>query len=180
MSITTRTAWLNATPAQNPRGRRAQSRRGFTLIEIMVAVAIIAVLAAIGLAVGVSVKRNASMNSTKATLNTLQGLMSRFLVDHSDGPPPKGLSGETAWVQALSAFSSKDMESLPSSGSGASKKILDGWGNPIAYVPMNWDPQGRAISSLINGKPGLFYSYGPDGIADNDDDVHGPSVAPQR
>ena len=145
----------------------------------MVAVGIIVVLAAIGLAVGVGVKRKASMDSTKATLNTLQGIMSRFLVDHSDGQPPNGLFGETAWVPALTAFSPKDIESLPSSGSGATKKILDGWGNPITYIPMNWDPQHHGIGSLIN-KPGLFESYGPDGIADTPDDVFSPGVAPQR
>jgi prepilin-type N-terminal cleavage/methylation domain-containing protein len=153
--------------------RPGLARGGFTLIEIMVVIAIIIVLVGISVAVGVQVKANAARNSTNATLSSLQGIMSDFLKDH-----PDVAFGETAWVQAISAINSKSIERMPSTGSGLTKRILDGWGNPIRYVPANYDPVKKGVGSLIN-KPGFFQSYGPDGMADTNDDMFSPPIAPQ-
>jgi prepilin-type N-terminal cleavage/methylation domain-containing protein len=153
--------------------RLRAARGGFTLIEIMVVVAIIIILVAISVAVGVQVKRNAARNSTNATLTALQGVMGDYLKDH-----PDLAYGDTAWVQNITAYSPHSIDSLPFSGSGATRKILDGWGNSIRYVPSNFDPAKHSISSLKKNAA-FFQSNGPDGLPDTDDDMFSPPIAPQ-
>ena len=159
--------------AESQAKRRRAAMGGFTLIEIMVVVAIIIILVGISVAVGVQVKRNAARSSTNATLSALQGAMGDYLKDH-----PDVAYGDTVWVQAITAVSPHSIESLSFSGNGATRKILDGWGNPIRYVPSNFDPAKHSVSSLKKNAA-FFQSNGPDGLPDTDDDMFSPPIAPQ-
>jgi general secretion pathway protein G len=123
---------------KNDMRKNRPAARGFTLIEVLVVVSIIVILAAIGLAVGVQVKRTASERATKATLEVLDQAMMTYLKDNKD---PGG-----AWLTALQAAGL-----MPTSVKIASGTVNDGYGNPILY------------EHPANQPNGFFHSYGPDG-----------------
>jgi prepilin-type N-terminal cleavage/methylation domain-containing protein len=127
-----------------------EARRGFTLIEVLVVVSIIVILAAIGLAVGLQVKRSAADHATKETLDALDGAMILFLKEH---PEPT----DATWLNALQASNM-----LPGSIKSSGGPVLDGYGNAIHYEPSN--PPAKPT--------GFFHSYGIDGTANTDDDVY--------
>jgi prepilin-type N-terminal cleavage/methylation domain-containing protein len=129
---------------------RRRAGRGFTMIEIMIVVGIIVILASIGLAVGLQVKRSSADQSTKATLKTLDMVMSGYLKDH---PEPSVIDDDKEWVKKLQAAGN-----LPTSlkFSDDKQKVLDAYGNPILYVP-----------SKANQPNGFFKSCGPDGVKDD-------------
>src|ERR1700743_2391855 len=56
--------------------------RAFTLIEIMVVVAIIFILITLLLAVGSSVSRKSKISATRTTLKTLEGIVEEFQRDN--------------------------------------------------------------------------------------------------
>ncbi|HEY4330476.1 MAG TPA: prepilin-type N-terminal cleavage/methylation domain-containing protein [Phycisphaerae bacterium] len=134
-------------------------RRGFTLVEILIVVGIIVILASIGIAIGVAVKRQSAEKQTRTTMETLRGLMSTYLGSHPD-------PGSANWFQALRAEpdTAKGLASLP----GMTKsppEVDDGYGNGIQYFPP------------AAGKAGYFWSYGADGVANTTDDVFSTPVS---
>jgi len=141
-------------------------RRGFTLIEIMVVVAIIVILIGIVVAVGSYVKGSSQLKQTTTTFAALEGAMQDYLKDNPEPPPTK-------WFVALKsdAKTAATLETLPGYKNG---QILDGYGSPIVYVP----------STTVNGtvKGGYFVSPGPDGrmgnAADDKDNLFSKPIAP--
>ena len=149
--------------------REARRRRGFTLIEMMVAVGIIIILAAIAMVVGVQVKHHAQERATRTTLTTLEGAMGKYLSDGNAEPPlvaggidPSGKS----WVQMLTldpeatkVISSQHLDAV-------NGQVLDAWGYPILYIPRDFTPGATPLAGTINPgikAPAKFMSTGPDG-----------------
>jgi prepilin-type N-terminal cleavage/methylation domain-containing protein len=156
-------------------------RRGFTLMEILVVIGIIVALAAISIFVGSAVKKQSTRKATLATLTTLQHVLDEYLKDNNPepglvnpvaaSPAPAPLPGKPTnpqsdvvnYVLALRATAGAKVDKIPMGDSGTYKTFLDGFGNPIHFVPSTEpnNPVHRAY----------FFSPGPDGVADNDDDI---------
>ena len=125
---------------------RSRTRRGFTLIELMVVVLILAVLAALVVPRIVGSGDQAKVSAAKSDLSTVSGLLDRFQLDC--GRYPTTEEGLGALTTAPSGLEGKW-------GGGSNqpyskKQILnDPWGNPYQYEQ--------------NGSTYTLKSYGADG-----------------
>jgi general secretion pathway protein G len=63
------------------------TRRGFTLVEILIVVIILGILAAIVIPQFTSASSDARNNSTASTLQTLRSQIELFKIQHADTPP---------------------------------------------------------------------------------------------
>ncbi|HUO06993.1 MAG TPA: prepilin-type N-terminal cleavage/methylation domain-containing protein [Phycisphaerae bacterium] len=134
--------------------------RAFTLIEIMVTIAIILILAVILLAVGGNVRRNAQISATRTELQGLAGLVERFQQDNPASPIQTTLYNNDAssysqaypkapattnYVDALYADpNTRDPlmricgDNLKLRGSPSqTSMILDHFGRPISFIRQN-------------------------------------------
>jgi prepilin-type N-terminal cleavage/methylation domain-containing protein len=154
---------------------RKTKRRGFTLIEIMVVVAILVILIGITVMVGNGVRTKSQEKYTRTTLEKLKGMMVEYYA--AGNPEPSN-----RWFEALKA-NPKIADSMKGMEGFKDGKILDGYGEPIVYVPSTSNP---ATGALIRG--GYFMSPGPDGKpgplppaapnADSADNIFSDPIAP--
>lgn len=93
--------------------RRDAVRRGFTLIEIMMTVAIIVILMAVVIAVSSNVMRNAQENQTKVTLKQLVGIASAYERDTGLSLISTGPTSPLATYAGVSPFDDNGSESPP-------------------------------------------------------------------
>ena len=155
--------------------RPSRCYSGFTLIEILVVVAIILIVASIVMAVGVSSKNNAHLRNTKTALKTLDGLMKEYLA--AGNPEPQPATTPPTWVQANSGFawtkpasdavnwvkafraSPQIAAKLSNLTTGTTSNgdivILDSFGIGLRYVPSQ-------TNSGIVTQDGYFMSAGAD------------------
>ena len=100
-----------------------ETRRGFTLMEIMVVVAIILVLVSLGGVFLFGRYKDSQKSAAKIQIKTLVSTVEQYTLDHNGTPP-----------QSLDVLLQKD-----SSGYGPYLKsreaITDPWGRPYSYSP---------------------------------------------
>ncbi len=121
--------------------RRAQA--GFTLIEIMVVVAIIGILALIIVPNVVGKDDQARVTSTKASLSSVANALELYKLDNYRYPSTE--EGLDALVHR-----SQDSRVFPDGGY-LKKSPVDSWDNPLQYMAPG-----------SNGKPYDLYSLGAD------------------
>ena len=126
----------------NKTRQRRRNRGGFTLIEILLVVAIIAMLASL---VAVNIPKyikSSRISAAKGQISNFDTAINAYLLEHGKYPPA---------FEALTAGDEPVMATLP----------IDPWQNPYKYVyPGRHPPFKYDISS-----------YGPDGIENTDDDI---------
>lgn len=163
-------AFLTTSPACS----RPRRRSAFTLMEILLVVAILVTLIAISMFVGGAVKRSMAAKSTRTTLQTMQNLMRDYLkagnpepqvpaswpyspINHPSEDRTNVPSDPVNWVRALRATDSTGrLGDLVKNDRLGNPVVLDGFGNAIRYVP--------AVTTGTQQREGFFQSAGPDGI----------------
>jgi general secretion pathway protein G len=98
-----------------------QVRSGFTLMEIMVVVAIIVILAGAATYYGVSMLGQSKESTAKINITTLTGLAETYRTTNEGNPPA-----------SLSELAHPTNGSKPLT---AEKNLLDPWGKPYGYDP---------------------------------------------
>lgn len=131
---------------------RSSSRRGFTLMELLIVLAIIGVIAAIAVPSFLGQQKKANVKATQASIHGLESALDYFATDH-DGDYPSSLD-------LLITNPGNDPKwSGPYLKGG--RLPLDAWGNELMYM----FPAQNNVD-----KPDI-YSAGPDRQANTADDV---------
>ena len=134
----------------NLKNLRRRSTRGFTLMEMILVLAIIAVLVGMGVFMMVGVIDDANVGRAKADVKTFETNLIRYKTNMNSMPS-----------------SLEDLARRPANARGPWRKMMeegalkDAWGQPYQYRnPGRHNPNGYDI-----------YSYGPDMKDGTEDDI---------
>ena len=167
-------------------------KRGFTLIEMLVAVAIIIILVSIALAVGVQVMSSSKRQLTVSELNALAGM--EITLNHKTGVVPANMAQFLQSWQAMHSalvgpvggpkhwqVEPSDLQNLPNVQNGLIETpgntakensvtaVLDGWGHAIIWRPTaTFHPLTGLYAYSF---PGVFISAGPNGVMGSADNI---------
>lgn len=154
-------------------------RRAFTLIELLIVVAVIAILAGIGMANYLEAQTRARVAGVKNDLRVLAGALEAYSVDHNRFPPAAGVG--PAWnefgyfAEPLSArmYALSTPIAYLSSVPRDPFPTRDGWGFPDLAIYDTYDyvdadavpPRGAGITSGAEWRiscagPDLYQAYG--------------------
>jgi general secretion pathway protein G len=123
------------------RSTRAARRVAFTLMEVLVVVAILVVLAGVGGVIYMRYLDEAKVSKARIDIKTLSDVVEHYKVSHSEYPP------------------SLVILTQPEDGQSAileQSALIDPWGHEYVFEPNTLNP--------LTGKP-LVYSNGPGGGA---------------
>ena len=132
-----------------------RSRSGFTLLELLIVLAIILVIAAMVVPNLVGSQRKANEMATLATIKRMEGAVGAYATDH-DGVYFKG-SGQDAWDALMNPGTYKGRKLKPN----MDEVPLDAWGRPLQY---EWNGDGH--SKKQNAIKPAIWSLGEDGAGD--------------
>ena len=143
-----------------PPRRRPRRRGGFTLIEVLLVLAILGVIAALVIPNLVGTQERANVNATRIAIKNFQSVVEQFAINNN-GRPPEGTQEEAA--EALMNPQSPDGRVVQPLIDEVPK---DAWGEPLFY-------RFPASNQMISSKPDIW-SAGPDGRNDDGggDDVN--------
>ena len=130
---------------------RLRPRRpsGFTLVEVLLVLAILGVIAALVVPNLLGRQESANVNATKMAISSMESAVKTYAIDHN-GQPPRGSADEAN--QALMQPESLDGRTLQPY---TDKQFRDAWDQPLFY---SFPAQHQTIST----KPDIW-SAGPHG-----------------
>jgi prepilin-type N-terminal cleavage/methylation domain-containing protein/prepilin-type processing-associated H-X9-DG protein len=142
---------MQTKPLRSPVALRVCSHPGFTLVELMIVVAIIAILIAIILPVSGEIRTQSRIMSCQANERQLYMACMGFVKDHrgmlpvnsivEDGPSDPDVGRVCVWAM--------DREGVANFSVGALWKYIDQASRPIAI----WCPADQAEMSVVSGRP---------------------------
>ncbi|MBE3068990.1 MAG: type II secretion system major pseudopilin GspG [Planctomycetes bacterium] len=141
---------------------RSKRRRGFTLIEILLVLAIIGMLAGVAIVSLVGTREGAKIDSTKAMLTSVETALETYNMHISHYP-----SEEEGNLNALLTKPTFENEQLGEKWRGPylKQEARDSWGNLLNYE------LSTATTGETSTRPYRLWSNGPDGMDGTDDDI---------
>ncbi len=139
------------------------ARGAFTLIEILVVVAIIAVLLGIGIAIGPSVMGKAEELSTRSAMQAGMAAVEAYRSKVGSVPNIAFSSGGNTEdlidkLKKVPSIRDGILAGLNEDMLNADGALIDGWGNEMIYVPRN-----ASLNDIPTFSGPFFISRGPDG-----------------
>ena len=134
---------------------RRRNRVGFTLIEVLLVVAILIILAALAV---VNVRQayiNARKNAARLDIKTISQTIDAYYLDLGSYPPT---------LEAL--------VTMPDGLANSSK-----WSGPYLKDGLPADPWGNAYKYSADGTSFVIASAGPNGVEQDDDDISSQDAA---
>jgi general secretion pathway protein G len=131
---------------RKPRTRR---RQAFTLMEVLLVVAILIILASLATFSITRAYRGARVNAAKLDINTISQTLQAYYIDI--GTYPQDLQG---------------LVTMPDGLANPTK-----WNGPYLTNGLPQDPWGGEYKYSVQGEEYVISSAGPDAIENNEDDV---------
>lgn len=137
-------------------------RQGFTLVEVLVVMAILVLLAGLVAPKVLGSKKKADINATKTQIGAIKGALERYALDMNEFPTTE--QGLDALVKKPDSSEKEDTSGGKWDGPYLTTEDVppDPWGNSYQY---EYPP------THGKGKDPEIWSYGPDGQDDTDDDL---------
>ncbi len=140
--------------------RKQTGRQGFTLIEVLVVMAILALMAGMVMPRVLGRQKSANLDAAKTQIDAFRGALDQYALDMNSYPSTE---------QGLAALAKEpDSEEDGPKGNwrgpylGKNSVPKDPWGSKYEY---------EYPSERFEGKEPAIWSFGPDGIDDTEDDI---------
>jgi len=142
--------------------RRARAKRGFTLIEILLVLAIILMLAGVTIVSVVGTRKGARIDSTKAMLNSIETAIETY--NMHIGHYPTEEEGNLEALRVKPTFESEEVAQMWR-GPYLKREPRDAWKNTFNYEV------NVAGTDEAQAHPYRLWSNGPDGVDGTEDDI---------
>jgi len=144
-------------------GIRSHAVKGFTLVEVLLVIAIIGILATVLVVTIGGTREGAQIDVTKANIKKIAGKVETYALQV--GHYPTEAEGGLDALVTRPNFDEEGMEEKWRGPYAQEKELMDGWQRKLNYEVAD------AGSEFAPGVRFKLWSNGPDGVSNNEDDL---------